>query len=96
MVSGEDDDTTDPADESTTSLKVVWHPPEKMGRPDSTSYAVEYKKSTDTGFFDSTTLPSGVTLNVTGLTATISGLEADTSYDVRVQATNSDGTGPGR
>ena len=94
VVSGEDDDTTDPADESTTSLKVVWHPPEKMGRPDSTSYAVEYKKSTDTGFFDSTTLPSGVTLNVTGQTATISGLDADTSYDVRVQATNSDGTGP--
>ncbi len=95
VVSGEDDDTTDPDDESTTSLKVVWHPPEKMGRPDSTAYAVEYKKSTETDFFASDSLPSGVTLSVTGTTARIiSGLKADTSYDVRVQATNSDGTGP--
>ena len=50
VVSGDDDSTTDP-DESTTSLKVVWHPPENTGRP-VTDYNVEYKKSTETEFED--------------------------------------------
>ena len=56
-----------------------------MGRPDITGYAVEYKNSAETAFTDAT--HSG-----TGTTATISGLEveADTSYDVRVRATNND------
>ncbi len=88
VVSGPDDDTTESADESTSSLKVVWHPPENMGRPDIISYAVEYKKSTETSFGT-----TGVG-SVSGTTVEITGLEADTSYDVRVQATNGDGTGP--
>ena len=31
VVSGEDADTSNDPEESTTSLKVVWHPPENMG-----------------------------------------------------------------
>ena len=88
VVSGVDQDDGDP-DESTNSLKVVWHPPENMGRPDISSYAVEFKKSTETTFGD-----TGVKVaSFPATTATITGLEADTSYDVRVQATNSDGPG---
>ena len=88
VVSGEAD--ADPAvDESTTTLKVVWHPPENKGRPAITNngYSVEFRESTETAFGT-----AGVATD--GTTATITGLDADTSYDVRVQATNGDGTGP--
>ena len=89
VVSGPDDDGTD-TDESTTSLKVVWHPPENAGRPILTSYTVGYKKSTATDF----EITVGVDIDTfPATTATITGLEADTSYDVRVQATNGDGAG---
>ena len=90
VVSSDDPGTTD-TDESTTRLKVVWHPPDNAGRPVITSYAVVYKKSTETGFSD----PAATNVDQSGTTtnATITGLEADTSYDVRVQATNSDGAG---
>ena len=69
-------------DVSTTSLKVVWHEPENTG-PDVTGYEVEYKESIETEFGSSN-------LNVTqnDRTATITDLDADTSYDVRVRATN--------
>ena len=87
VVSGEDVDDGDPDDESTTSLKVVWHPPENMGT-DITDYNVQYKKSTETAFTD----PNH---DGTATTLTIRDLEVDTSYDVRVQATGED-TGPGR
>ena len=88
VVSGEDEDDGDP-DESTTTLKVVWHPPENMGRPVILSYEVEFKESTGTTFGE-----AGVTIDFfPATTATITGLEADTSYDVRVQATNGDGPG---
>ena len=80
VVSGVDLDDGDP-DESTTSLKVVWHPPENTGPRTITGYEVEFKKSTETTFGD-----TGVTIAAT--TATITGLDADTSYDVRVRATN--------
>ena len=86
VVSGADDDITD-LDESATSLKVVWHPPENMGRPDIDSYAVEFKESTGTSF-DTTGVGS-----ISGTTVEITGLEADTAYDVRVQATNDDDAG---
>ena len=48
VVSGEDQDNGDP-DESTTTLKVIWHEPENTG-PSITGYDVEYKKITDTSF----------------------------------------------
>ena len=64
-------------DDSTTSLKVVWHEPDSPGG-DITNYQVQYKKTTGLTFF---------ALTVTDTTATITGLEADTSYHVRVRST---------
>ena len=88
VVSGPNVSGTD-SDESTTSLKVVWHPPENTGRPAIGSYAVEFKESTETSF-----RTTGVAIDTfPATTATITGLKADTSYDVRVQATNGDGAG---
>ena len=81
VVSGEDTETSDEMEESTTSLKVVWHPPENMGGTIN-DYDVEYKKSTEPSFGD--------TLQTSGTTTTkFTGLDADTSYDVRVRARNS-------
>ena len=85
VVSGKDDPSNDP-EESTTSLFVVWHAPENTG-PAITDYDVQYKKSTDTSFTDWS--HSG-----TSTTTTINpqdGLEPDTSYQVRVRATNGEG-----
>ena len=79
-------------DESTTSLKVVWHPPENTGRPPITGYAVRYKKSTETDFSDLSPAHSG-TDPIATIDGGADGLKPGTSYDVRVQATNSDGTG---
>ena len=98
VVSGPDDDSTDETDESTTSLRVVWHPPYNGGRPDIRGYAVGYKKSTETTFFDNNSPDNPNTdatevIAITDTTAIVTGLEADTSYDVRVQATNTDGDG---
>ena len=52
VVSGEDDDLTTDPEESTTSLKVVWHAPANTGEP-ITGYEVEYKESTATSFSSS-------------------------------------------
>ena len=82
-----DDSSTADADESTTSLRVIWHAPENMGRPDIITYAVQYKESTQTSFTDDDHSGSGTT-------TTIADLKVNTSYDVRMQATNSDDTGP--
>ena len=87
VVSGADNPDTADDDESLTTLKVVWHMPENMGRPAISGYAVAYKKSTETEF---TVGPNPGT----DTTTTITRLEADTSYDVRVQATNLDGPSP--
>ena len=87
VVSGEDSDLTDD-EESTTSLKVVWHPPRNMGRPSISSYEVQYKKSTETSFSIATDADDSDT------TVTIPELDPDTSYDVRVYAMNSDGDSP--
>ena len=81
VVSGEDSNLADDEEVSTTSLKVVWHPPNNMGRPAITGYEVEYKKSTDNSFTDQPHFG-------TDTTATITGLDPDTSYDVRVRAMN--------
>ena len=74
------------ADASTTSLKVVWHEPDNTGEA-FTGYAVTYKKTTDLVFLDATT--SG-----TDTTTTITGLDANTSYHVRVRATSGEGDSP--
>ncbi len=87
VVSGKDSAVDTDPEKSTTSLHVVWHPPENTG-DDITGYNVQYKKSVDTAFTDFT--HSG-----TVTTAAIEGLEPDTSYQVRVQASNGEGTDPG-
>ena len=69
----------------TTTLEVNWYEPDNTGRPPITGYDVQYKKTTDTGFADAT--HSG-----TNTTTAISGLDADTSYQVRVRAKNTDVT----
>ena len=73
-------------DVSTTSLKVIWHEPENTG-DDITDYNVQYKETTDLSFID--WAHSG-----RATTNTITALEADTSYQVRVQAIG-EGTDPG-
>ena len=85
VVSYDDPETTD-VDESTMSLKVIWHAPENTG-DDITEYDVRYKKSTDASFSDDD--HTG-----TATFATIMDLDADTSYHVRVQAMNGEGIGP--
>ncbi len=80
VVSGPDTENTDD-NESTTSLKVVWHEPENTG-PAITGYVVQYKKTTETSFS-----PGGTPI-ATARTTTIPDLDADTSYQVRVRATN--------
>ena len=80
VVSGEDDTGTTDTDESTTTLKVIWHEPENMG-PDIDGYEVQYKKTTETSY-------SNLTHSGTDAIATITGLEAATPYQVRVRATS--------
>ena len=94
VVSGEDDDGTSEVDESTVTLKVVWHAPENTG-PSVSTYSVEYKKSTDDTFTDDNCGSTGTANcgSISGTSVTILGLDPDTSYDVRVQATSPEGTG---
>ena len=73
------------ADNSTTSLKVIWHPPENTGN-NITRYYVQYKEATELSFTD-----AGHSSNAT--TTTISGREPDTSYQVRVRAQIGEDTG---
>ena len=75
---------------TTYELKVIWYPPDDPG-DGATNYVVEYKKTTDTSFG-----PTGVGAisGTTVMTVEITGLEVDTSYQVRVRATNNVGDGP--
>ena len=85
VVSGKDSDTSNDPEESTTSLHVVWHPPENMGLA-ITGYDVQYKKSVDTKFTDLEPAHSG-TVTTAEINPT-DGLEPGTSYQVRVRAKN--------
>ena len=69
---------------STTSLSVSWTAPSNTGRPPITSYDLQYREGMSGGW---TNGPQ----DVTGTSATITGLTANTSYQVHVRATNAEG-----
>ena len=69
---------------SATSLDVSWPAPSNIGRPEITSYDVQYKRSQDSTWTDG---PQ----DVTSTSTSIASLETDASYDVQVRATNADG-----
>ena len=87
VVSGRDETGTND-DESTTTIKVIWHAPENVGRPDINSYDLQYKESAEQDF-----LPASP-INTTDTNYTIEGLAPGTSYQVRVRAKNADGDSP--
>ena len=76
----EDDLGTTNIDESTTTLKVSWAAPDTEGSP-ITNYDIEYREGTSGEFKQ----PTGGT-GVTATTFTITGLDAETSYQVIVKA----------
>jgi len=67
-------------------LKVIWHPPDNTVDA-ITGYSVQYKKTTEASFTDDDHAD-------TTTTTTIAALDVDTSYQVRVRATNIRGNGP--
>ena len=70
---------------SITSLDVTWTAPTNTG-PAIASYDLQYREGTSGNF---TNGPQ----NVTGTSAAIGSLAADTSYEVQVRATNAEGDG---
>ena len=68
-----------------TSVTVTWAAPSNEG-PAITSYDLQYRVG-DSGDF------TAWTEDVTGRSATITGIEENTAYEVQVQATNDEGTG---
>ena len=68
---------------SSTTLDATWEKPDLNGGPDIAGYAVQYRQ---TGGNWTNFAHSG-----TGVTTTITGLTANTSYQVRVQAKNGEG-----
>ena len=72
---------------SNTSVTVTWTAPANTGRPAITDYDVQYRAAGDADWTDASY--DGTTTGTT-----ISSLSPGTTYDVRVQATNAEGTGP--
>ena len=72
---------------SHNSLDVNWQELEDTSKPEVEDYDVQYREGTTGTFKDG---PQ----TVTAKTATITGLKPNTSYQVRVRATNDEGTGP--
>ena len=70
---------------SSTSVQVSWDAPDNTGPP-ITDYDYRYMSATDTSWTEVTNT------SITGTTVTISGLTANTFYDVEVRATNAEGT----
>ena len=76
---------------TTGSLTVSWSAPSNTGRPDISSYDLQYREGTSGSWI----IPSPQDVSVSGTSATITGLTAaPTAYQVQVRATNSDGPGP--
>ena len=70
---------------SVTSLTVTWLAPDNAG-PEITDYDVQYRAGTSAPWSDGSHIG-------TALTAILTGLLEDTSYQVQVRATNAEGTG---
>ena len=68
------------------SLDVTWKTPDNSGRPDIESYDLRYRKSGAENW-------SNGPQDVTGTSASITGLEAGSDYQVQVRATNDEGDG---
>ena len=69
---------------STTSLDVSWTAPANSGKPAIASYDLQYRAGSSGSFTDG---PQ----NVTGTSTAIASLNAGTSYQVQVRATNDEG-----
>ena len=76
--------TTTPG--SMTGLDVFWVAPDNSGRPTITGYDLRYRAGTAGGW---TADPQ----DISGTSASITGLAEDTSYQVQVRALNEDGDG---
>ena len=76
--------TTTPG--SMTGLDVFWVAPDNSGRPTITGYDLRYRAGTAGGW---TPDPQ----DISGTSASITGLAEDTSYQVQVRALNEDGDG---
>ena len=74
------------ASDTGSSLDVSWMAPNNKGRPRIRSYDLQYREGNTGDFTDG---PQ----NVTGTGALIEDLEPDTTYEVRVRATNQEGDG---
>ena len=71
----------------TESLAVSWGPPGNAGRPAIGGYDLRYREGTSGSWTDG---PQ----DVTETSAQLSGLVANTAYEVQVRAQNADGDGP--
>ena len=78
--------TVTPVTGSSDSLDVSWSAPDNSGKPDIESYDLQYRQGTSGSWTDG---PQ----DVTDPEAIITGLDADTEYQVRVRATNDEGDG---
>ena len=72
---------------SDSVLRVTWSAPSNTGKPRITSYDLQYKRTTTSSW-------SNGPQNVIGTSRSITGLMANTSYQVRVRATNHEGDSP--
>ena len=69
---------------STTSVNVTWSAPSNTGRPEITSYDLQYREGMTGDWMDG---PQDVPVT----NSTITGLEENTEYQVQIRARNSDG-----
>ncbi len=69
---------------TSTSLTVAWTAPGNLGAPDITGYDLQYIETSEISFRNG---PQ----NQTGTSASITGLEAGTEYQVQVRASNAEG-----
>ena len=72
---------------SPTELSVTWQAPDGVGRPAISDYDYRYQEPGATGWTEITDT------SITTTSATISGLTANTTYEVQVRANNDEGPG---